>query len=98
MLEGFYSPLDYETLTIKRYADFLEYAIAGRIWPSDRSLPFMGGGVAEDGLMSSAFRGRRFLNLVSVRFLIIPSGRALTDAAFRRFVAGTAGRDPLAQS
>lgn len=88
MLEGFYSPLDYEILTIKRYADFLEYAIAGRTWPSDRSLPFMGGGVAEDGLMSSALRGRRFLNLVSVRFLIIPSGRALTDPALRRFVAG----------
>jgi hypothetical protein len=87
MLEGFYSPVDYEPLATKRYGDFLEYASAGRTWPSERSI-FFSGELAEKGLMSAAFRGRRFLNALSVRFLIIPSQRALTDPTLPTFVSG----------
>jgi hypothetical protein len=102
MLEGFYSPVDYEPLATKRYGDFLEYASTGRTWPIERSISFTGE-LAEDDLMSSAFRGRRFLNLVSVRFLIIPARRALMDPAVPTFVSGMRpvrflGSDPDAKN
>jgi hypothetical protein len=87
MLEGFYSPVDYEPLATKRYADFLEYASAGRTWPIERDT-FFEGELAEDSLMSSVFRGRRFLNVLSVRFLMIPTLRAVTDPAWPTFVSG----------
>lgn len=83
--DGAYSPLDYDPLALGRYGDFFEYAASGRAWPAERSSAFMGY-LPPDFWSVSPARVRRFLSLLSVRYLLLPPP-ALRDASVVRFAS-----------
>lgn len=87
-LEGVYSPVDYEPLALSRYGDFFEYATSEHSWPAERNWKFTGD-VPPGFWGSTPARVRRFLSLLSVRYLLLPRP-ALHDAQMARFAANPA--------